>query len=184
MGDSSRPAHEPQISKQRDAFRLTNDLLHDLISGFGVYTSLRIIFDQSPTPIPEDVRTAVKRMSLFHIILTLAKWVEFYDRYRAVIPADVRDIAKDLRNDVQSRGIVRFRNNVVGHIWDDEQGRALTNAEVEERLYGFIDAGFGDFMSWAADADSSAPDRPVHVIEKVRDAIRAAYKLTDADLNL
>ena len=172
------------IGKQRDAFRLANDLTMDLTSGSTIYSTIQVIFDRGNTQVPDHVRTSVTRMCLFHVILTLAKWTEFYDRYKDVIPSGVRDIAKRLRKDILARGILDFRNKVVGHVWDEEHRRALTNAEVEERLNAFIGSGVKDFLKWAADPDATTDtNRPLIVIEAVRDAIRSTYHLTDADLH-
>jgi hypothetical protein len=178
--------HDPReaTAKQREAFRLANDLTMDLVSGFTIYNIFQIIFDRGTTKVPDYVRTSVTRICLFHVILTLTKWTEFYDRYKDVIPSAVQDIAKHLRKDLLARGIIDFRNKVAGHVWDDVNRRALTNAEVEERLTAFVGAGAREFLTWAGDPDvTTGTNRPIVVIETVRDAIRGAYHLTDTDLN-
>ena len=176
-------AGNAQLARQREAFRLTNDLLNDLISGTSIYTTLRLLLGQQSPPVSEEVITGVKRMSLFHVILTLSKWAEFYDRYKAFIPNTVKDIAKDLGKYIKDRGIVSFRNTVVGHVWDSEQKRALTNDEVEQRIQALMPAGgFAAFMVWAG-SESVTPNKPIFVIESVRDAIRDTYNLTDDDLH-
>jgi len=173
-----------QATKRRDAFRLANELHHDLVTAPTLHTVVQTLFDHSAVPDLDTVRVAVTRMCLFHAVLTLAKWTELYDRYRDTIPAAVADRAKDLRKEIQRRGIVDFRNNVVGHVWDDERHRALTNAEVEQRIIAFVGGGVADFLAWAG--DPSLDDdlrRPVFVIEQVRDAFKSSYGFTDSDLN-
>jgi hypothetical protein len=170
--------------KQREAFRLANDLTMHLTSGSAIYNTTQIIFDRGSTHVPDHVRTSVTRMCVFHVILTLAKWTEFYDRYKDVIPSGVRDIAKRLSKGHSSPWYSGLRNKVVGHVWDEERHRALTNAEVEERLNAFIGSGVKEFLKWAADPDATTDiDRPLVVIEAVRDAIRSTYDLTDSDLH-
>src|SRR5216683_5759678 len=151
--------------KQREAFRLANDLMMDLTAGSTIDSAIQVIFDRGTAPVPDHVRTSVKRMCLFHVIITLVKWTEFYDHYKDVIPTDVRDIAKRLRKDMLARGILDFRNKVVGHVWDKEHRRALTNAEVEDRLTAFIGSGVKEFLKWAADPDATTDtNRPLVAI--------------------
>jgi len=172
------------IEKRREAFRLSNDLLHDLISGSSTYIVFQALVDQNPGSVPDDVRAAATRMCLFHVILTLAKWTEFHQRYRDVIPEAASFPAKELAKDIVARGIVDFRNKVVGHVWDKERMRAVTTAEVETRLNSFVGGGAAAFLGWAGNPLAAGDaNRPPLVIEAVRDAIQSAYGLTDADLN-
>ena len=106
-----------------------------------------------------------------------------YDRYLDVIPLDVPDVAKALRKDIEERGIVEFRNKVVGHIWDYDQGRALSNNEVEQRMPHVTRSDVRGFLEWVNNTGSSDNSGTVAgVVELVRERIREAYKLTDADL--
>src|SRR5438094_3230918 len=130
LGSMPHPPHYERLA--REAFRLASDLMIDLVAGTQTYYILARRFDEVPTP--DHVRTAITRLCLFHTIITLSKWTELYERYKAIIPKDVRDTAKKLRNEIDHRGIVEFRNKVVGHIWDNDLRRALTNDEVQGRL--------------------------------------------------
>ena len=186
MGDSLGSMRHPRAAseKGREAFRLSNDLLHDLVSGASAHTVFETVFDRNPVQVPVDVRTAATRMCLFHVIITLAKWTEFQKRYRDVIPAEVAGRAKDLSKEIAARGIVAFRNKVVGHIWDNDSQRALTSGEIQERLNAFVPGGARPFLKWAGDPLAGDDvKRPPSVIEAVRDAIKTAYGLTDADLD-
>jgi len=170
--------------KSREAFRLASDLMMDLVAGSQAYATLQRVFDQHPEALPDHVRVAVTRLCLFHAIISLTKWTELYDRYKDVIPSDVREVAKALRMEIDQRGIVEFRNKVVGHIWDDALGRALTNDEVEERLTSLTRSDVKGFLEWVNNTrsdDNSAT--AVAAVEAVRDRIREVYGLTDADLH-
>src|SRR5712691_8931926 len=170
--------------KAREAFRLANDLMMDLIAGSQAYAIFQRGFDQGPNQPPEHLRVAVNRLCLFHAIVSLTKWTELYDRYKDVIPPDVRDAAKGLRKEIEQRGIVEFRNKVVGHIWDDDQGRALTNDEVEERLTRLTRSDVRGFLEWVNNTGSEDnTGTAAGVIEAVRERIREVHKLTDADLH-
>ncbi|MGD0992898.1 MAG: hypothetical protein ABR998_10545 [Gemmatimonadales bacterium] len=172
-----------QLRKRRDAFRLTSDLMMDLVAGRSTYVVLRSLFARQ-ADIPDHVQTAAARLCLFHAIVSLSKWVELYDRYKHVIPDEVRDQAKKLRAEVNGRGIVEFRNKVVGHVWDLDQQRALSNLETEERLQTITRSDVAAFLDWAGDPEPTAGgESAALVIERVRDSIRERYGLTDDDLH-
>ena len=175
----SHPPHYERLT--REAFRLGSDLMMDLVAGTQTYYILARRFDEVPTP--DHVRTAITRLCVFHTIITLSKWVELYGRYRAIIPMDVRDTAKKLRNEIDERGIVEFRNKVVGHIWDADLQRALTNEEVQDRLDVITKSNVAGFFAWINDGRlEDNPNTAVGMIEIVRDRIRDEYGLSDADL--
>jgi hypothetical protein len=168
--------------KRREAFRLANDLTMDLTSGSTIYSTIQIIFDRGSTQVPDHVRTSVTRMCLFHVILMLAKWTEFYDRYKDVIPSGgYRQAPSKGHSSPWYSGLSK---QVVGHVWVEECRRALTNAEVEQHLDAFIGSGVKKFLKWAADPDATTDtNRPLVVMEAARDAIRSTYNLTDAALH-
>ena len=175
---SNRPDHRP---KARDAFRLASDLMMDLIGGMRAYDMFQQHFAVRPPR--EPVPSQVNRLCLFHLIITLSKWKEFYDRYRDVIPEDVRDVAKTLSKVIEAKGILDFRNKVVGHVWDEDARRALTATEIEQRLKVVLHPGLKEFMTWVNDPnDNLFPRTAASVIERVRDRIRELHSFTDADL--
>ena len=153
----------------------------DLIAGTRAHQALRRLF--LPDPPSASLMSQVNRLCLFHLIITLSKWTEFYDRYRDVIPPDVTEPAKVLRKQIRDRGIPGFRNKVVGHIWDDDSKRALTNAEIERRLNPLLAPNLDAFMNWINDSyQNPFPTTAVSVVERVRDRIREVHHFTDADL--
>jgi len=101
-----------------------------------------------------------------------------------VIPFDVRNVAKRLRREIEEGGMVEFRNKVVGHVWDKDEGRALTNSEVEERLSRLTKSDVRGFLEWVNNTGSEDnAGTAASVIEAVRERIREVYNLSDADLN-
>src|SRR5262245_6389597 len=120
------------VGRAREAFRLASELLMDLHGGMQVHRMFQLMFARRPAA--EPIPTQVNRLCLFHVVLALAKWVEYYDRYLDVLPEDVKSDAKALRKKVEVMGIPEFRNKVVGHIWDTDTGRPLTSAEIDRRL--------------------------------------------------
>ena len=176
------PGPPNQDRMVREAFRLASDLMMDLVAGTQIYYLLTRRFPE--LEVPDHVRVAVTRLCLFHTIISLSKWVELYDRYLSIIPLDSRDIAKSLKKEVEERGIVDFRNKVVGHIWDDDQGRALTNAEVAQRLDVITKSDVAGLFKWVNDGKLEPnPKTATGMIEHVRDRIREAYSLSDDDLH-
>jgi hypothetical protein len=165
-----------EMTRRRAACRLANDLMLDLVTATQAFRTLQAALAERPAG--EPVEIGINRLCLFYVILTLAKWIEFYDRYAAIIPADVREVAKELRNEVERRGIRRFRNNVVGHIWDDEANRALTNAEVEHRLTSITGGDVAAFMNWVNNGGDDPPDAPISVMERVKIRLINEYKLS------
>lgn len=172
----------PSESKAREAFRITNDLLMDLMGGMQLHRGLHLMLAR--TPAPQPIPTQVDRLCLFYVILSLAKWYEFCKRYRDVIPGSVETEAHQLSALIQQKGILEFRNKVVGHIWDDRAQRALTNKEIEARLASILGGGsIAVFMMWAN--ETTVPPDPssvTSIIEHVRDALGAKYGFTEADL--
>jgi len=176
------------LVKAREAFRLSNDLMMDLMTGMQAYRTFQLLFAR--TPALEPIPTQTNRLCLFHIIFSLAKWIEFYDRYLDVIPDDTRQQAKSLKKEIENRGIAEFRNKVVGHIWDTETKRALTNSEIGERLSQVIAPDVATFMAWVNDPNDDGqhpdegrhPDTVASIIERVRDRIREVNGFTDEDL--
>lgn len=175
------PTRPDPTAKAREAFRLASDLMMDLIGGMQAHRTFELLFVGNPAP--EPVSTQVNRLCLFHIIITLSKWNELYDRYLDVFPEDTRHAAKALMKQIEQKGIVEFRNKVAGHIWDSDSGRALTNAEVEQRLSTITGPDLTTFMRWVNNPDDSRfPQTAASVIERVRDRVREVYGFTDADL--
>ena len=175
------PAPTVDRIKARDAFSLASDLMMDLMGGMQVHRTFQKWFALNPPS--EQLIVQVNRVCLFHLILTLAKWREFYDRYLDVIPLDVREQAKALSKAVVDRGIPDFRNKVVGHIWDADAKRPLIPGEVERRLDTLMAPGLHQFMLWVNNPDNNAyPSTAISVVERVRDRLRDVHGFTDADL--
>jgi hypothetical protein len=153
----------------------------DLNGGAQVYRTFTLMFAEHPPS--EPIPTQVNRICAFHVILALAKWVELYDRYRAVIPVDTKDLAKGLRSSIVGKGIPSFRNKVVGHVWDKDKAAPLTPDEVDRRFEGVVGVHLADFMEWACATTSPSPiNTAAGVIEHVRDRLGEEHSFTSRDL--
>jgi hypothetical protein len=164
-----------------EAVRLLNSFLLDFVVG----TRGLEIFD-CPAVAPSVSRTTaigLNRMAISHLVISLAKWKEFYGHYRAILPADVRDACLGLHDQVIARGIVDFRNTVVGHILNDGTKRPLTSREIDERLERVIAGEREDFLRWINNpAHNAFPHSVVAITEHVRDRLRVEYQLSDEEI--
>jgi hypothetical protein len=163
------------------AYRLLNDLLLDLLVG---HRSLEF-YDSAAfqKALPRVMLTGMKRMAISHTIMTLAKWVEFYEKYSQVIPADVRAQCKTLAAEIREKRIRDFRNKVVGHIWDNESQRPLVREEIDSHLDRIFPHGRKAFMLWVNDPSKQEyPQTVVSIVERVRDHIAAEYAISDAEV--
>lgn len=163
------------------AYRLLNDMLLDLLVGprsIELYDSSGFTSHMTPVTL-----TGLKRMTISHTIVSLAKWVEFYDRYKQVIPQDVREQAKALSAEILRRGVRDFRNKVVGHIWDDDAKRPLLREEIDSYFERMFPNGRRAFMLWVNDpADQVFPNTVVSVVQKVRDRIAEEHAITEQEV--
>src|SRR5438309_8815378 len=123
--DQERRADERK--RAIEAFRVLNDMLGDLLAA----TRTPEMFAHLPTP-DEKAMRVVNRMCFSYLILTLAKFVEFYDYYKYVIPKECIDACKAFHRALGQRRVPDFRNKGIGHIWDDDTGKPLTSDQVDD----------------------------------------------------
>lgn len=158
------------LSKASEAYRLLNEYLGDLIVGIRILE----LFEKSSlfTRQSTSMRVLLRRMCLSHLVLTLAKWGELYDRYKAVFPSDVRDACRKLKKEIDRRGVRNFRNTVVGHSRDDKLRRPLTVAEINDCLGAIIGDSIESFSAWINNpTTNNFPETVVAICERVRDRI-------------
>jgi len=164
-----------------EAFWILNDFVADLIGGTRA-------FEYFETPkfkagATEQVVRIYNKMADSFLFLTLGKWVEFYDRYNALIPADVRPVCKQLRNDLDQRGVREFRNKVVGHIWSKKHSRPLLPSELEELDRKITKGDPKAFLKWINDpSNNRLGSTIVGTSEAVRDAIKKQWSLSEQEL--
>ncbi|HWQ68611.1 MAG TPA: hypothetical protein VN494_01425 [Patescibacteria group bacterium] len=170
-------------AKAVEAYRLLNDYVGDLVAG----TRSLELFETSPlfANVSDSMRVVLRRMCLSHLVVTLSKWGEVYDRYRDVFPDDILQLCCDLRKELDRRGVRNFRNTVVGHIWDKKLRRTLTVSEVESRLRLVIGDDLALFRAWINNpVRNDFPHTVVAVCERIRDRLGEQHGLGSADLSL
>jgi len=125
------------------------------------------------------------KMALSFLFLTLAKWIEFYDRYHVLIPPDVRTTCQQLRKELDRRGVREFRNKVVGHVWSKKHCRPLSLSEIEELDRKITKGDLSAFQKWINDSSNNHLGTTiVGTSEAVRDEIRKKWSFSDQELSL
>lgn len=123
-------------------------------------------------PLSQSMRVGLNRLSTIHLLLALAKWMEFYSHYKHLIPRELAPAAKATYKKLKSRGVREFRNKVVGHIWDDKLKRPLSIDEVHRHLAKVIGTDEESFNRWVYDPDAARPtDHLVGLTEEIRDGL-------------
>lgn len=128
----------------------------------------------------EQLKVGLIRMALFHQILALYRLSEVEKRYSDLVPPSVKQPWKQLQAELKSRGILDFRNRVVGHIWDGKYKRPLANREVREYL-----ARFGEkdaFLSWIQKRGERFPETVVSICERFRNELMDTHQVDEQEL--
>lgn len=134
-------------------------------------------------PAKEVVVAGFNRLCLFHIIITLAKFAEFYKENKDVLPRACHADLKDLVRSIDQRGILKFRNNVVGHLYEEKTKKPLTLAEVASRVELITQGDLQGFFLWVNDGKANPyPTTVISVVERVRDLIRDENQFSNTDL--
>jgi hypothetical protein len=167
--------------KAIEAASLLNNLLLDLLvgtRGLEIYNVPMIAQTVQPA-----LAIGLNRMGLFHLVITLSKWAEFYKRYKSILPADVQKECRALNENIKARGVVNFRNKVVGHICDKDTSRPLTTQEIQQKLETVIGGQHQDFLLWINNPASNVfPNSVVAVTEHVRDRLRQEFQLKESEI--
>jgi hypothetical protein len=170
-------------SRQRaiEAFWILNDFVGDLICATKA-------FEYFDTPkfkagATEQVLRIYNKMADSFLFVTLAKWIEFYDRYHVLIPSDIRSACEELRNELDKRGVREFRNKVVGHLWSKKHRRPLLPSEIDDLDRRITKGDAKAFQRWINDLDNNRLGTTVvGTSEAVRDAIRKRWSLSEQEL--
>ena len=81
-------------------------LILDTLVGLRSLDIFSAIDDKRPLSV--NMRAGLTRLSTTHLVLTLAKWMEFYERYKNIIPERTVANAKTFYKDLKRRGATRF----------------------------------------------------------------------------
>jgi hypothetical protein len=154
-----------------------NDFVGDFVSGVMLLREYNAQYQAGKAPLP--LMVTVQKICLSHLVLGLAKFVEFYQRFHQIIPSEHRDVVKGLVRTIERKGVVNFRNKCVGHIWDTDQGRPLIHSEIMSRLEQTTGNDFDGFLKWINEPRGNTfPTSVVSIVETVRDTLMAQHAIT------
>lgn len=166
-----------------EAFWILNDIGGDLIVATRAFEYFETT--QFKGGASNQVFRIFNKMADSFLFLTLAKWIEFYDRYHFLIPPDARAICESLRNELERRGVREFRNRVVGHIWSKKHSRPLMPNEIEDLEKKITRGDAREFLRWINDPNNNhLGETIVGTSEFVRDAIKKKWALSEGELFL
>ena len=162
----------PQRAVAVDAVDTLNDFVGDFVSGVMLLRDYSARYHAGS--VIRELMVSVQKICLSHLALSLAKFVEFYERFHMIIPSQHRDIAKGLVRSIKQKGIVHFRNKCVGHIWDKDLGRPLAHSEIMTRLKQIAGNDSDAFLRWINDPEANIyPTTVVSIVETIRDDLMA-----------
>ena len=157
--------------RNQEAISILDTLILDTMVGLRSLDIFSALDDKRS--LSANMRAGLSRLSTTHLVLALAKWMEFYERYRNLIPQRTAVTANTVYRDLEKRGVRDFRNKVVGHIWDKDVKKPLSAEDTQERLAKVIGPDEEAFNRWIY--NPGAMDRTSHLVgltEEIRDALR------------
>jgi len=164
-----------------EAYEILNELIGDLVVTTNVFKDYHY-----PAFVPvmtSSYQAAITRLCVYHIVMSLAKFIEFYQKYKSVIPEDVRANCTALQEDIQNRGVREFRNKVVGHIWDKNTKRPLTYSDTLTYLDRIYCGNFDKFLLWVNNPyGNKYPETVVGTVQYIRDRIQQEFNISEEEV--
>lgn len=163
--------------KAVNAVDVLNDLVADLITGTNVLRDYHALHKRSK--LPTELMVGVQKMCLSHLILGCCKFIEFYEHFHDILPTEDRMRAKALVRKFDSRGMVDFRNKVVGHIWDKSKRRPLLLSEITKSLEKITERNLHTFLDWINKLEArSQPESVAGIVEAIRGKLVIMYVIS------
>lgn len=126
----------------------------------------------------------VHRMCLSSLVLTLYKWLEFYDKYYIIIPDNLHNECRDLTRELTRRKIYEFRHTCLGTIWDNKNNRPLYNSELIKRLNNIAGGDLFNFLDWINNPQLNRfPETVVSIIETLRNELATGYSIAPQEVS-
>ncbi|MCX5855719.1 MAG: hypothetical protein NTZ24_14310 [Deltaproteobacteria bacterium] len=164
-----------------EACQILNDLIGDIVVST---RTIEIFKSKNFKPLMTAVyKIAATRFCVFQIVLSLYKILEFDSHYRSFVPNKMSDCWKIMIKEIKSRGVKNFRNTLVGHIWNKQMKRPISNKEHDEfenQLYG---GDFNGFLLWINNPnDNTFPKTVISIVETAKKKIAEDYKIDDSEI--
>lgn len=164
-----------------EACHILNDLIGDIVVStrtIGTYENNNF------KPLMTAVyKIATTRLCVFQIVLSLNKILEFNSHYRSFVPNEMIDYWKNMIKEINSRGVNKFRNILVGHIWNKKMKRSILkeeHVELENQLYR---SDFNGFLLWINNPnDNTFPKTVISIIEAAKKKIAEDYEIDNSEI--
>lgn len=162
-----------------EAVDVLTDFISDCITPVNVYKyHFKYIQKIDDISVRNNLSVSINRMCMSYLILTLEKWIEFYDRYNKIIPSDLHSACKNLTKEIVAKDIRGFRNKHIGHIWDNKSKRPLYNSEILHRFNEITKNDVEGFLKWVNDPSNNVfPKTVVSIVETVRDRLAQSFNI-------
>ena len=154
------------------AIRLLNDFIGDLVAGAEIIEGFK--------DAPDNIQIGVTRVSVSHLVLTLAKLDELRGHYQDLFPQNLVSPFQEFHKQIEERGIKDFRNTVIAHIWDTKEARPPTYGQIDQKFRRAIRNDSEAFRQWI-NPKGGAPDPSavVGLVELLRDGLKEKFSLND-----
>jgi hypothetical protein len=122
-------------------------------------------------------------MAISHLVVSLAKWTEFYRHYRTILPADAHDACLALHHQIIAAALSTSATQLSVIYWIMIQSGPLTSREIDERLERVIAGNREDFLRGINNTTANIfPHTVVAITEHVRDRLGQEYDLRDEEI--
>lgn len=165
-----------------EAVLILNGLIEDLVGATTAFQYLET--DKRRGPQNENLFLIYERMADSFLFVALAKWIEFYDHYKSLIPKDLKEQCKKLRKELDARGVREFRHQVVAHFWSEKYGRPLRAKEIQELENKITKGDSNQFLAWVNDPEKNhLGSTVVGTSEFIRAALQKDWSLSARELS-
>ena len=164
-----------------DAADVLNDFIGEFATGVMVFRAYSAQFYAGR--LSDEGMVGIQKMCVSQVVLTLAKFEEFWKRYRDVVPIEHHEACNGILKAIGTRKINKFRNQVVGHIWNRDEQRPLRLSEIMRALNSIVGPNFDSFLDWVHNPKANTyPSSIVSIIYVVRDAVMAVHSIRPEEI--
>lgn len=164
-----------------EAYQIFNDLIGDIVVST---RTIEIFRCKNLKPImTADYKIAATRFCVFQIVLSLNKILEFNSHYRSFVPNKMDDCWKNMIKEITSRGVKKYRNTLIGHIWNKQMKRPILKKEHDEFENQLYRGDFNGFLLWINNPnDNTFPKTVISIVETAKKEIAEDYKIDNSEI--
>lgn len=167
--------------KAVEAAHLLNDLIGDFVVAVVTFKEYQNRLKDKPEW--ANGLVAANKMCLSYIILSFAKWIEFYSKYHRLFDGDLHKTCKELTKTLTDRGVKNFRNRCIGHVLDKKTKSPLFPSEVNKELMEIIGEDLESFSNWVHDVNGDIyPETVASIVEEARDFLAEKFDISHQEI--